>query len=154
VTQKLVLSTAALEGAEGMRESVDRLMQLADASGLDLADEVGWELLADQCEERGEEAVARLALTMAWRVVLQRLHGQLEWDRGVMRLVGRLKQATSSKSMLRQLNEIRTAVTAKLGHQRGWYLVTPLLMRAALATVERAQKLHDRLKARGVLRES
>jgi hypothetical protein len=155
VAKKLALSNVALANEEGLRESADRLMELADASGLDLADEVGWELLADQCEERGEdEAVVRLALVMAWRMLLQRLHGLLETERGVMPLVGRLKQASASRSMVRQLEELRKEVTARLGHRSGWYEVTPLLMRSALATVERAQKLHDRLKARGLLRES
>jgi hypothetical protein len=91
---------------------------------------------------------------MAWRVALQRLHGMLDGDPAVMQLVGRLKNAVSAASAQRLLDGVRKGVNERLKERPGWSATTPLMMRAALATVERTQKLLDRLKARGVLRES
>jgi hypothetical protein len=153
VGKKLALTKATLSNQAGIDETVARLRQLAEASGLELADEVGWELLADKCEESGEpEAVVHLALATAWRVVLSRLHGLLEPYRGIMPAVGRLKQAPSSTSISRCLDEVSKGITEDT---RGYgdHPVAPLLEHTARAVVERATRLRDRLAARGVLRD-
>jgi hypothetical protein len=152
MAKQLPLAKKAVQAEEGADAAAARLKELADASGLDLADEVGWELLADQCEERGEdEAVARLALSMAWQVVLWRLNGLFDSVDASMITVGRLKQANSSADVLRELEGLRQYVSKRLDRPG---VAVPLLMRSALATVERAQKLHDRIKARGLLQET
>jgi hypothetical protein len=148
----LALAKRAVQAQEGAADSAARLKVLADASGLDLSDEVAWELLADQCEERGEgEAVARLALSMAWQVVLWRLNGLFDSVAASMTIMGRLKQSNSSEEVLRELEQLRQYAARRLDREG---VAAPLLMRSALATVERAQKLHDRLRARGLLGES
>jgi hypothetical protein len=152
MTKQLPLAKRAIQAEKGADTATARLKELADASGLDLADEVGWELLADQCEERGEDdAVVRLALSMAWQVVLWRLNGAFDSVNAIKITVGDLKQANSSEAVLRELKTLRQFAANRLNRDG---VTDPLLMRSALATVERAQKLHDRLKARGVLRES
>jgi hypothetical protein len=126
---------------------------------LHLCDEVAWELLADQCEEGGEpEGVGRLALAMAWRVALQRLHGLAEADRGVMKALAHLEQATSSQGALRHLEKVREAAEVDSfrhsgGQPSGHAVMGALQLRATLAAIDRSPRLHDRLKARGLLRE-
>ena len=51
---------------------------------------------------------------------------------------------------MRELEQLRQYAARRLDREG---VAAPLLMRSALATVERAQKLHDRLKARGLLGE-
>ena len=152
--EKLPLTLGLFVREEGLAPLFARLKELAGSSRLDLSDESGWELLADQCEENGEaEGVVRLALVTAWRVGLQKLHGLLEWDREVMRSVGRLKCASSSQSVLRTLDQVRTAIGTSEFVGKNDNRMANLLHRAALSRLDRLRALHDRLKARRMMRE-
>jgi hypothetical protein len=150
----LPLSLEAMRKEEGLEGTAARLMELVVASRLDLADEGGWEALADQCEENGEpDDVIRVALVTAWRLVLQKLHGLVERERDVMQAVARLKRAPSSTSVLRHLEEVRKAIESAQRQPYWTDGVYLLLFHAALCALDRARGLHDRLKARGLLRE-
>lgn len=152
--KKLPLTIRSLRNEDNLKESAARLRTLVDASKLDLSDEIAWELLADQCEESGEpEGVTRLALATAWRVVVQRLDGLCSNCRRLVQHMGSLKQANSSERILLRLNELQASMAAikKGGSQRRPADI--LVTCAAEVTLERVRKLHDRLLARGLMRE-
>jgi hypothetical protein len=153
--KNIPLSTQALKAEGDLSRPGARLLELAAASRLDLAEEGGWEALADQCEEGGEpEDVIRLALATAWRVALSGLHGLVDSEREVMKALARLKQSPSSRGVLRCLGEVRKAIEAARASPYWTDVVYQLLLRAALVALDRVEAMHDRLKARGVLRES
>lgn len=150
----LPLSLEAMGKEIGAEGPAARLMELVVASRLDLTDEGSWEALADQCEENGEaDQVVHVALVTSWRLVLQKLHGLVESEREVMKAMARLKRAPSSQSVLRHLEEVRKAIEAAQLRPFRSDGVYPLLLWVALLTLDRARGLHDRLKARGLLRE-
>jgi hypothetical protein len=104
---------------------------------------------------------------MAWRFVLYRLHGLGEWDGNLRKAMAVLKGATSSESMQRHLATVRKVAEAsradtteslnqlisqdQLSAQAA---LAPLFLQSTQAALDRVQRLHDRLKARGVLRDT